>query len=136
MSTPIRRAIEARTACASRTSPSIAPQPLAATHLLDRLACGKATLDEWLRPHVLANEPSGARRPFALADRIGRVLGYSVMAAGAVPHQDATNKVRRNMPDPVPAESPPTRPSPQSAHDAKRPRLAPAPAASPPRHPP
>ncbi|HPV62086.1 MAG TPA: hypothetical protein PK889_11620, partial [Thauera aminoaromatica] len=102
MSTLIRRAIEARTACASRTSPSIAPQPLAATHLLGRLACGEATLDEWLRQRALANQPSGPRRPFVLADRIGRVLGYSVMAAGAVSRPDATNKVRRNMPDPVP----------------------------------
>lgn len=79
-----------------------APQPLAATHLLDGFDCGEAVLDEWLKRRALANQVSGASRTFVVADRDGRVYGYYAMAAGAVSHQLATSPVRRNMPDPVP----------------------------------
>jgi len=79
-----------------------APQPLAATHILDQFACGEASLDEWLKRRALANQLSGASRTFVVADQDGRVHGYYAMAAGAVSHQAATSTVRRNMPDPVP----------------------------------
>lgn len=79
-----------------------APQPLAATHILDQFACGEASLDEWLKRRALANQLSGASRTFVVADQDGRVHGYYAMAAGAVSHQPATSTVRRNMPDPVP----------------------------------
>jgi len=79
-----------------------APQPLAATHLLDGFTCGEASLDEWLTRRALANQFSGASRTFVVTDQDGRVFGYYAMAAGAVSHQTATSGVRRNMPDPVP----------------------------------
>lgn len=79
-----------------------APQPLAATHLLDPFACGEASLDEWLKRRALANQASGASRTFVVADKDGRVHGYYAMAAGAVAHTLATSGVRRNMPDPIP----------------------------------
>jgi GNAT superfamily N-acetyltransferase len=79
-----------------------APQPLAATHVLDDFACGEASLDEWLKRRALANQVIGASRTFVVTDRDGRVYGYYAMAAGAVSHQAATGRVRRNMPDPVP----------------------------------
>jgi GNAT superfamily N-acetyltransferase len=79
-----------------------APQPLAATHLLDEFACGEASLDEWLKRRAMANQLSGASRTFVVAEQDGRVFGYYAMAAGAVSHQMATSGVRRNMPDPVP----------------------------------
>jgi len=84
------------------TLPLSAPMPLAATHLLGEFACGKASLDEWLKRRAWANQLSGASRTFVVADRDGRVYGYYAMAAGAVSHQEATNRVRRNMPDPIP----------------------------------
>lgn len=80
-----------------------APQPLAATHVLDEFACGETSLDEWLKRRALTNQLSGASRTFVVADQGGRVHGYYAMAAGAVSHQAATGAGRRNMPDPVPA---------------------------------
>jgi predicted N-acetyltransferase YhbS len=50
----------------------------------------------------MANQTSGASRTFVVTDQDGRVYGYYAMAAGAVSHQLATSRVRRNMPDPVP----------------------------------
>ncbi|MEQ1662228.1 MAG: GNAT family N-acetyltransferase [Thiobacillus sp.] len=78
-----------------------APQPLAATHLLDEFACGEAMLDDWLKRRAMANQLSGASRTFVVADQSSHVYGYYAMAAGAVSHQLATSPVRRNMPDPV-----------------------------------
>lgn len=75
-----------------------APQPLAATHLLDEFACGEASLDDWLKRRALPNQLSGASRTFVVTDQDGRVFGYYAMAAGAVSHQIATSGVRRNMP--------------------------------------
>jgi GNAT superfamily N-acetyltransferase len=79
-----------------------APQPLAATHLLDEFASGEASLDEWLKRRALSNQLSGASRTFVVTDQEERVFGYYAMAAGAVSHQMATSGVRRNMPDPIP----------------------------------
>lgn len=78
------------------------PLSLLATHLLSEFACGEVSLDEWLKRRALTNQLSGASRTFVVADPEGRVYGYYAMAAGAVTHQAATSKVRRNMPDPIP----------------------------------
>ena len=79
-----------------------APQPLASPHILDRLECGEAILDEWLKRRAMVNQVSGASRTFVMVDQDSRVYGYYAMAAGAVSHQIATSSLRRNMTDPVP----------------------------------
>ena len=79
-----------------------APEPLTALHRLDGFRCGEPSLDEWLLRRALANQASGASRTFVVADDSGCVRGYYALAAGAVAHESATSKVRRNMPDPVP----------------------------------
>ncbi len=79
-----------------------APQPLAATHLLNDFACGEHALDDWLKRRAMSNQLSGASRTFVVTDEENCVRGFYAMAAGAVSHQLATSAVRRNMPDPVP----------------------------------
>jgi GNAT superfamily N-acetyltransferase len=79
-----------------------APEPLSGVHRLDDFECGEVALDDWLKRRALANQTSGASRTFVVVDPQGRVCGYYAMATGAVSHQVATPKVRRNMPDPVP----------------------------------
>jgi GNAT superfamily N-acetyltransferase len=69
---------------------------------LDEFECGEPSLDEWLKRRAVANQSSGASRTFVVLDDGGRVRGYYALAAGAVSHESATSKVRRNMPDPVP----------------------------------
>jgi predicted N-acetyltransferase YhbS len=90
------------TPCAAGTGALAAPEALASHHELDTFQSGVATLDEWLKRRARRNEADGASRTFVLcADR--RVVGYYGLAAGSVLHTAATGKVRRNMPDPVPA---------------------------------
>jgi GNAT superfamily N-acetyltransferase len=79
-----------------------APAPLAPHHELEGFESGVAALDDWLKRRARRNEAEGASRTFVVcAGR--RVVGYYSLAAGSILHVEATDKVRRNMPDPVPA---------------------------------
>jgi predicted N-acetyltransferase YhbS len=63
---------------------------------------GEPSLDAYLRTRALSNHVQGASRCFVTC-RNGRVVGYYALASAAIEHRDALRKVRRNMPDPVPA---------------------------------
>jgi predicted N-acetyltransferase YhbS len=77
------------------------PERLNTDHDLTRFSCGEASLDHWLRIRALQNDKSGASRSYVIcAD--GCVVGYYALAAGAIAHTEATTRVKRNMPDPVP----------------------------------
>lgn len=78
-----------------------APVPLAASHDISAFSSGTPVLDDWLRKRALANQGSGASRTYVIADG-AKVVGYYALAAGSVAAAEATGKVRRNMPDPVP----------------------------------
>jgi predicted N-acetyltransferase YhbS len=87
---------------AAGTDAVAAPEPLAPDHELNAFESGVATLDEWLQRRARRNEADGASRTFVICTG-RRVVGYYSLAAGSVLHTVATGKVRRNMPDPVPA---------------------------------
>jgi GNAT superfamily N-acetyltransferase len=79
-----------------------APAPLASEHELEAFSSGVVPLDEWLKRRARRNEAEGASRTFVA--RAGkRVVGYYSLAAASVLREAATSKVRRNMPEPVPA---------------------------------
>jgi GNAT superfamily N-acetyltransferase len=78
------------------------PESLSAAHDLDSFDCGVAPLDLWLKRRALKNEAEGASRTFVLCEH-GRVFAYDSLAAGSVFHDVATGRIKRNMPDPVPA---------------------------------
>lgn len=89
------------TSRAIETAGLTAPEPLASDHDLDAFESGVGTLDEWLKRRARRNETEGASRTFVVcAGR--RVVGYYSLAAGSILHAEATGRVRRNMPDPVP----------------------------------
>jgi GNAT superfamily N-acetyltransferase len=77
------------------------PQRLAAEHDVSTFECGVPELDDWLKRQAYRNEVSGASRTFVVTAG-GRVGGYYALANGAVSHQRATGRVRRNMPEPIP----------------------------------
>lgn len=78
-----------------------APEKLAKAHDLSQFHCGEPELDDWLRRRSLQNEESGASRTYVVCAG-QQVVGYYALAAGAVAHADASGRVRRNMPNPVP----------------------------------
>ena len=78
------------------------PEKLSAAHDLSGFDSGEPVLDDWLRRRALRNEESGASRTYVVCAG-KRVIGYYSLAVGAVAHSAAPGRVRRNMPDPVPA---------------------------------
>lgn len=82
--------------------PSVsAPEHLTAQHHVSTFNSGVPELDTWLTRRALHNEASGASRTYVVSAE-DRVVGYYALATGAVAQQQATSKVRRNMPEPVP----------------------------------
>ncbi|MFZ5483839.1 MAG: GNAT family N-acetyltransferase [Pseudomonadota bacterium] len=79
-----------------------APAPLSDSHLLDGLACGVASLDDWLKRRARANQATGASRTYVVADDTGQVMGYYCLASGALAMSEAPASLRRNMPNPIP----------------------------------
>lgn len=79
-----------------------APAPLTSSHILAEFDSGVASLDDWLRRRALANQSSGASRIYVIATPDKRVVGYYALASGALAHAQAPNKLKRNMPDPIP----------------------------------
>jgi GNAT superfamily N-acetyltransferase len=77
-----------------------APEHLTAQHDISVFDSGVPELDTWLKRRALQNEASGASRTYVVSAG-GRVVGYYALAT-AVAQQQATGKVRRNMPDPIP----------------------------------
>lgn len=82
--------------------PLSAPRPLGAEHRLDEFCCSAPELAKWLVDRALQNQTSGASRCFVVCDERHRVVGYYALAAGAVSHDEAPGRVRRNMPAPIP----------------------------------
>ncbi|MGD0734570.1 MAG: GNAT family N-acetyltransferase [Terracidiphilus sp.] len=77
------------------------PDRLTPDHDLTQFNCGEPSLDHWLRKRALQNEESGASRTYVVCAG-ARVAGYYALAAGSVAHSEATSRIKRNMPDPVP----------------------------------
>ena len=80
----------------------LAPARIDATHDIEQFACGEESLDRWLKGRALENDEEGASRTYVVCvDK--RVVGFYAISVGGIAHAIATGKVRRNMPDPVPA---------------------------------
>jgi GNAT superfamily N-acetyltransferase len=78
-----------------------APEKLNASHDVLQFECGESSLDSWLKLRALQNEEVGASRTYVLCAGC-EIAGYYALATGAISHDEATGKIRRNMPNPVP----------------------------------
>ena len=83
------------------SGPVRAPQHLTSEHDVSAFDCTVPELNDWLKRRALQNEGSRASWTFVVIGD-GRVVGYYALATGAVAHAEATGKVRRNMPEPIP----------------------------------
>lgn len=63
--------------------------------------CGIPSLNHWLQRQALKNEISGASRTFVVCDEMD-VVGYYALATGSVMRQQAPEKIKREMPEPIP----------------------------------
>lgn len=80
-----------------------APETLTQDHHLANFDCGKPVLNDWVQSHALKNQVEGGSRTFVVSDTAtGKVVGYYCISTGAVAHNEAPGRVKRNMPDPIP----------------------------------
>ena len=77
------------------------PQPVNEQSDVESFDSGVPSLDEWLKRRARANQASGASRTYVVCKE-RRVVGYYALASGAVAIEEASSRLRRNMPDPVP----------------------------------
>lgn len=78
-----------------------APTPITAQHQTEDFSCGTESLDNWLKRRALKNQIHGASRTYVVCDE-DRVVAYYALASGALATHEATGRLRRNMPDPIP----------------------------------
>ena len=78
-----------------------APERLTADHDVSSFDCGEAELNEWLRRRAIENEEQGGSRTYVACVGL-RAVGFYCLANGAVMRAEATGKIRRNMPEPIP----------------------------------
>jgi GNAT superfamily N-acetyltransferase len=71
-------------------------EPLDSSHLTDDFDCGKTELNEYLIKHALPNQGAGGARTYVV-HRDLVVAGYHSLAAGAVTHEDATERAKKGM---------------------------------------
>ena len=79
-----------------------APEPLTGHQQTIGFDCGTASLNEWISQRALKNEQSGGSRTYVVCDK-NTVIAYYALAAGSVARTEVTNRIKKNMPDPIPA---------------------------------
>ena len=79
------------------------PVPLGPDHDCSTFDCGKEALNRWLLDRAKGNQLSRASRTFVVTTTENRVVGYYSLSNFAIARREATGRVARNMPDPVPA---------------------------------
>jgi GNAT superfamily N-acetyltransferase len=77
------------------------PRLLRADDKLLGFDCGVPALNDWLSSRAWVNHVSGASRCYVVAESDG-IAGYYSLSASSLEHAQATGKIRRNMPNPIP----------------------------------
>ncbi len=78
------------------------PVPLTRDHQISGFDCLVGLINEWLIRRALKNDYSGGSRTYVVCDG-NQVVGYYAIAAGSIGRGDAPGRIRRNMPNPIPA---------------------------------
>lgn len=80
------------------------PELLSTDHVVAGFDCGDPTLNEWLVNRASRNQGvGGSSRTWAVVDESHRVVAYYAASTATVLHGEATGRMRRNQPDPLPA---------------------------------
>lgn len=82
------------------------PISLTVDHQTTGFDCGIDSLNEWLIRRALKNEYGGGSRTYVVCAG-NQVVGYYAIAAGSIAREDASGRIRRNMPDPCADSGPP-----------------------------
>lgn len=80
------------------------PRAIEASDITTGFDCGEPSLDQYLVDRALANHVGDVARCFVCVDSADvQVVAYYTLSAVAIEHAVLPGRVRRNVPDPVPA---------------------------------
>lgn len=82
--------------------PYSTPGPISQEDDTSQFGSGDDQIDEWLRRYAVANHFGGGARTYVTL-RGRRVVGYYALAIASIQRADATPRVAKSMPQPVPA---------------------------------
>ena len=78
-------------------------EPLRASHMIDRFACGKKPLDDWLKQHA-RNAAGQGTRTYVLVDNENEaVVGYFAIAPHLLERETVPPQIGRGAPSQIPA---------------------------------
>ncbi len=78
------------------------PELLDSNHIVEGFDCGAPSLDRWLAGRARRNQSSGASRTWVVTHE-GAVVAFYASSAAVLLRSEATTRVARNQPDPIPA---------------------------------
>jgi N-acetylglutamate synthase-like GNAT family acetyltransferase len=73
------------------------PELLTAEHDASTFACGEPALNKFIKKYALANQENEISRTY-VTTRKGNVVGYYTLAFGSVSHNEATDKIKAELP--------------------------------------
>ena len=79
-----------------------APELLTPAHDCSGFGCGKPPLNQYIKKYALVNQENEISRTY-VTTRENRVVGYYSLAFGSISHEDATQKIKDELPQyPIP----------------------------------
>ena len=78
------------------------PQRISSEHIVENFDCGETSLNDWLKKRALKNDLGDASRTYVVCCD-DNVVAYYSLHLGCIQHSEAVRKIKRNMPDPIPA---------------------------------
>jgi GNAT superfamily N-acetyltransferase len=78
-------------------------EALRSSHVLDRFACGKAPLDEWLTQHARGATGQGTRTYVLVETETNAIVGYFAIAPHLVARDAVPARIGRGAPQQIPA---------------------------------
>lgn len=78
------------------------PKRIKPEYKIDDFDCQEPSLNDWLKKRALKNDLEDASRTYVVCCG-DRVVAYYSLHLGCIKHSEALGKIKRNMPDPIPA---------------------------------
>lgn len=78
------------------------PQRIKPEDKIDDFDCQESSLNNWLKKRALKNDLEDASRTYVVCCG-DRVVAYYSLHLGCIKHSEALGKIKRNLPDPIPA---------------------------------
>jgi GNAT superfamily N-acetyltransferase len=78
------------------------PQRIHPEHKLNDFDCQESSLNDWLKKRALKNDLQDASRTYVVCCG-EQIVAYYSLHLGCIKHSEAMGKIKRNMPEPIPA---------------------------------